>query len=210
MYRDDFLIDDDPLGSENSQPTVNIMESSWAQTEQYSQQFCVPTPASYSDSPFLQTSYNPPSNNSYFDDICSIPTPTPPTPNINTLNIKPEAPPPPTTDVQTSTQLINRMIQLQTEQEQQLKKMREQQKQLFQNPSVELYQQLSNEQKEIKEKLDYELKSVNVLLTQTLLQPGELHRVDYLKTEFNLQLKQLELYYYEIEQLRLQRRATKP
>lgn len=187
--------------------TVNILDSSWAQTEQYPQEFNVPTPQySNNTNTFPANSFNQTTGSSYFDD--GTPTQTPPTPCSEP--IIQETPPPPSGEVHTTTQLINRMIQLHSEQEQQLKSMRNQQKLLFQNPSVELYQQLSNEQKELKEKLDYELKNVNILYSQTLLQPGELHRVDYLKHEFLLQIKQLELYYHELEQLRLQRRASKP
>ena len=190
------------------------MDSSWPQTGEINQQFYVPSPSSYNNnSPFPQNSnfnYNPSTNNQNFGDY-SIPVPTPPTPiTPNSEPIIKETPPPPTTEIHTSTQLINRMIQLHTEQEVVLKMMRQKQKNLFQNPTVEVYQQLSNEQKELKEKLDYEIKSVNILFQQTLLQPGELHRVEYLKDQFQLQLKQLELYYYELEQLRLQRRATRP
>ena len=129
--------------------------------------------------------------------------------NSNNPNPVQEFPPPPTQQVQSSTELINQLLQLRSQQDVQLRTIREQQKFLFENPTAEAYQTLHQTETELKAALDAELQNLDYL-EQILLTPGELHRLDYLRNEFHLQTHQTELFITEIEQLGNQRRVNKP
>ena len=120
------------------------------------------------------------------------------------------APPPPQTAAHTSTELINNLLQYQIGQDTQLRLLREKQKKLFSAPSNEALQIISAEQKALYDQLQVELQNLDMLTSQVLLTPGELHRVDYLRNEFQLQTHQLQLYIHELEQLVRGQRVTNP
>jgi len=105
---------------------------------------------------------------------------------------------------------INSLLQHQHAQDTQIRLLREKQKNLFASPTNEDLRKLYVEEKELFNQLEQELQALDILNAQTLLTPGELHRVDYLRNEFQLQMHQLQLYIHEIEQLNLGQVLTKP
>lgn len=68
-------------------------------------------------------------------------------------------------------------------------------------PTIEAMQALDIDQKQMKVKLDSELKALQELRQRVILDPGDLHRLLFLEQELSIQLKQLELFYFELQSL---------
>ncbi len=75
------------------------------------------------------------------------------------------------------------------------------QKQTMMNPQADPYNALFNEQKTLKEHLESELKALQQLFDQVILEPPDLQRLFWLRQDLEVQLKQLELLIAELNQL---------
>ena len=118
-------------------------------------------------------------------------------------------PPPPPQMAHSSTELINGLLQIQTRQKDQIRILREQQVALFQAPTREMFEALCSEERQLLQQIEVELRDLDLLQEQLILTPGELHRVDYLHIELQLQRHQVLLFITEVEQL-ASHRATTP
>lgn len=75
------------------------------------------------------------------------------------------------------------------------------QKALFAVPTAEALAQLEQDQRALKGRIDSELRALDSLRTQAALEPPDLHLLLYLERELQMQAKQLELYYHELQWL---------
>lgn len=79
--------------------------------------------------------------------------------------------------------------------------MRAVQKQLMMMPQKEGIEVLDVQQKQLRMQIDHELKGLQQLHSQVLLEPTDLHRLALLMTELRLQQLQVELFRQELQQL---------
>lgn len=124
----------------------------------------------------------------------------------------PSTPAPPPAGLHSTTDMINQILKAAEQQSHTLQSIRQQQAALFnrlpapdaeKNALVEAQYQLMNT-------LQNESNQLKSLVSQHLLSPGELHRIDYLQNELALQSTQLQLYYHELDQLRTGQAITQP
>eukprot|EP01113_Clastostelium_recurvatum_P039101 TRINITY_DN5930_c0_g1_i3.p1 TRINITY_DN5930_c0_g1~~TRINITY_DN5930_c0_g1_i3.p1 ORF type:complete len:634 (-),score=194.11 TRINITY_DN5930_c0_g1_i3:203-2104(-) len=102
---------------------------------------------------------------------------------------------------QTAQQILGTIYTLMTEQEDKLKKMCTEQLELLRNPQMEPFNNLVAQQRLLKEQMDIELRSLMELNQKVILDPPDLARMYLLTTELQLQMRQLELYHAELQQL---------
>lgn len=108
---------------------------------------------------------------------------------------------PPQQEVAESTLIINQVLELEQRMVEELANMGQAQSQLFANPVQSVYHELDANQKQCADAIEKAIQQLEELLSSTLLSTNELYRVEFLETELRLQLKQLELYYAELQQL---------
>ena len=79
--------------------------------------------------------------------------------------------------------------------------MRAIQKQLLMMPQKEGLEMLDAQQKQMRLQIEHELKGLQQLHGQALLEPADLHRLSLMQVELRMQLLQLELFRQELQQL---------
>ena len=132
------------------------------------------------------------------------------TPSTPIQNTNPQTPPPlqaiPNQQrnapvVSESSQLLARLQTALTSQHDQISQMRQAQKQVLLNPQKESFEVLNNQQENLKKNLDAEIKALNDVIQNTILQPHEVRKAFHLHQELLIQSMQLELYHQELGQL---------
>jgi len=97
--------------------------------------------------------------------------------------------------------LLEKIYCLQRSQKDDLNKIRQYQKQVMHNPSKQSFDSLDQQHRQMKEQIDTEVKALQRLYTQVILQPPEIHRLLLLVQELKIQQTQLELFHQELHQL---------
>ena len=103
--------------------------------------------------------------------------------------------------VTASQQLLNEIAQLHVEQRLLLERLEAAQRAALAAPTAEALAVLDADQRTLKSRLDSELRALDALRTQAVLDSSDLHRLIYLEGELQMQAKQLELYYHELQWL---------
>eukprot|EP00026_Physarum_polycephalum_P002638 Phypoly_transcript_02646.p1 GENE.Phypoly_transcript_02646~~Phypoly_transcript_02646.p1 ORF type:complete len:603 (+),score=111.89 Phypoly_transcript_02646:163-1971(+) len=124
---------------------------------------------------------------------------------IHNAHVAPQLPPQPVPQPiqaqQTAQQILGTIYSLLTEQDEKLKKIHHEQAQLLQQPQVEPYNALTAQQRALKEQMDAEVRALTQLSQQVIMDPPDLARLVVLQQELRIQIKQLELYIMELQQL---------
>lgn len=97
--------------------------------------------------------------------------------------------------------LLEKIYKLQRSQKDDLNKIRQFQKQVMVSPNKQSFDILDQQHRQMKEQIDTEVKSLQRLYTQVILQPSEIHRLLLLVQELKIQQTQLELFHQELHQL---------
>jgi len=97
--------------------------------------------------------------------------------------------------------LLEKIYKLQRAQKDDLNKIRQFQKQVMISPNKQSFDILDQQHRQMKEQIDTEVKSLQRLYTQVILQPPEIHRLLLLVQELKIQQTQLELFHQELHQL---------
>jgi hypothetical protein len=103
-----------------------------------------------------------------------------------------------------STRLLNQVQSFFISQQEQLQQIRHLQKQVLTSPQKESFEMLNNQQEQLKNQLDAELKALQELENTVILSPQELRKSFYLAQSIEAQSMQLEIYHQELQQLVLQ------
>eukprot|EP01112_Ceratiomyxa_fruticulosa_P021758 TRINITY_DN7779_c0_g1_i1.p1 TRINITY_DN7779_c0_g1~~TRINITY_DN7779_c0_g1_i1.p1 ORF type:complete len:658 (-),score=121.45 TRINITY_DN7779_c0_g1_i1:165-2138(-) len=102
---------------------------------------------------------------------------------------------------QTAQQILGTIYTLMTEQDDKLRKLCQEQQALLQNPQIEPFNAMVTQQRVLKEQMDIELRALSELNQKVILDPPDLARMHLLNTELQVQMRQLELYHAELQQL---------
>jgi len=97
--------------------------------------------------------------------------------------------------------LLEKIYRLQRSQKEDLNKIRQYQKQVMISPTKSSFDLLDQQHRQMKEQIDTEVKALQRLYTQVILQPPEIHRLLLLVQELKIQQTQLELFHQELHQL---------
>lgn len=97
--------------------------------------------------------------------------------------------------------LLEKIYCLQRSQKDDLNKIRQYQKQVMHSPNKQSFDNLDQQHRQMKEQIDTEVKALQRLYTQVILQPPEIHRLLLLVQELKIQQTQLELFHQELHQL---------
>ena len=97
--------------------------------------------------------------------------------------------------------LLEKIYKLQRSQKDDLNKIRQYQKQVMVSPNKQAFDVLDQQHRQMKEQIDTEVKALQRLYTQVVLQPSEIHRLLLLVQELKIQQTQLELFHQELHQL---------
>ena len=97
--------------------------------------------------------------------------------------------------------LLEKIYRLQRSQKDDLNKIRQYQKQVMVAPNKPSFDILDQQHRQMKEQIDTEVKALQRLYTQVILQPPEIHRLLLLVQELKIQQTQLELFHQELHQL---------
>jgi len=97
--------------------------------------------------------------------------------------------------------LLEKIYRLQRSQKDDLNKIRQYQKQVMVSPTKSSFDMLDQQHRQMKEQIDIEVKALQRLYTQVILQPPEIHRLLLLVQELKIQQTQLELFHQELHQL---------
>lgn len=100
-----------------------------------------------------------------------------------------------------TTSLLEKIYKLQRSQKDDLNKIRQYQKQVMVSPNKQSFDVLDQQHRQMKEQIDTEVKALQRLYTQVVLQPPEIHRLLLLVQELKIQQTQLELFHQELHQL---------
>jgi len=137
--------------------------------------------------------------------IPQIPTSNFPPTSGNGQHVAPQLPPQPVPQPvqaqQTAQQILGTIYSLLTEQDEKLKKIHHEQGQLLQQPQLDAYNALAGQQRSLKEQMDAEVRALTQLSQQVIMDPPDLARLVVLQQELRIQIKQLELYCLELQQL---------
>eukprot|EP01111_Echinosteliopsis_oligospora_P017924 TRINITY_DN7965_c0_g1_i1.p1 TRINITY_DN7965_c0_g1~~TRINITY_DN7965_c0_g1_i1.p1 ORF type:complete len:497 (-),score=139.14 TRINITY_DN7965_c0_g1_i1:105-1595(-) len=115
--------------------------------------------------------------------------------------LPPQPPPQPVQAHQTSQQILGTIYSLLTEQDEKLKRIYQDQHALLQAPQLESYHAISALQRSLRDQMDSEHKALLQLNCQVIMEPADLARMMILQQELRIQMKQLELYNQELNQL---------
>jgi hypothetical protein len=104
-------------------------------------------------------------------------------------------------EIQQSRIIVGQINQLEQTQNQQIEKMRQVQQQVIANPQKEAILQLQNQQYQLNQQIELELKELHNLNRTVILEPQELHTSRILGQRLQIQQQRLELFRLELQQL---------
>lgn len=117
------------------------------------------------------------------------------------LALPPHPTPQPPQAQQTAQQILGTIYQLLMEQDEKLKKLHQDQLQFLQQPLPEPFNVLAATQRSLREQMETEMRALVQLTQQVIMDPPDLARMMVLQQELRIQMKQLELYQAELQQL---------
>lgn len=119
----------------------------------------------------------------------------------STLSLPPHPTPQPPQAQQTAQQILGTIYQLLMEQDEKLKKLHQEQLQFLQQPIPDHFNALAASQRTLREQMETEMRALVQLTQQVIMDPPDLARMMVLQQELRIQMKQLELYQAELQQL---------
>jgi len=184
--------------------TAGILNSSLGFTlppDTFHQQPMFPqTPNTYNfPTPLLQTPVGIPSTPSFsYSNTVNTSTSSN---NHTTPSLPPQPIPQPPQAHQSAQQILATIYTLLHEQDEKLKRIATEQAQLLQQPQLDVYNGIAAQLRALREQMETELRALQHLNQQVILDPPDLARLMILLQDLRIQMKQLELYHNELQQL---------